>query len=310
MRNPWGKGEWKGAWSDNSHEWNQVDSHTKQQMDFKKADDGVFFIPFEDFERYYSDFQICYYHDNYQLSSFPVRTQVNETLEFEFQIKHAGQYYFSLNQENRRFWKKTDGYKYSQCALIIVRKGSTGVHMVGSCSKKDKEYWFKAECVPGHYYGQIYTPWESHSRKICFTSYGPEKVQIRKLNPGTINSEWIGQAIAEDACNDKEGWKPYKQQGYGDIAYKFEHGGTGIGYFAFYNDNKSTTLTCTINLVKHQGVHLQGKYKGQTKPSISVGPGKREAIWYRMGAGASIAFSMMAQFKGGGGGGHGHRGYY
>jgi len=202
-----------------------------------------------------------------------------------------------LNQENRRFWKKDQGYRYSQCALIIIKKDHNGISLIGSCSKKDKEYWFKAECTPGTYYGQVFTPWESHSRRICFTSYGPKEVQIQRLQEGSIDSDWIGKAISTDALSEKEGWKPYTAQGYPDVAYRFEHGGTGLGYFAFKNDNRSVTLNCTIDLVKHDGVYLQGKYKGQSKPKLSVGPGRNEVVWYRMGSGASISFRMMAQFS-------------
>jgi len=78
MRNPWGKGEWKGAWSDSSREWNSVSASVKKQLGFVNEDDGVFFILFEDFEKYYSDFQVCYYHDKYQLSSLPIDTKPNE----------------------------------------------------------------------------------------------------------------------------------------------------------------------------------------------------------------------------------------
>jgi len=210
MRNPRGKGEWKGAWSDKSSEWRNVSAAVKKQINFKDEDDGVFFIPFEDFEKYFSDFQVCYYHDDYKLASFKIETQKNECLDFEFDVHQTGDYYFSLNQENKRFWRKSQNYKYSQCALVVICKeqGSNSYKLVGSCSRKDKEYWFKASCKPGKYYASIFTPWESHSKTICFTTYGKQELQARRLPKGSMRAEWISEAIGADAAVSTEGWKP------------------------------------------------------------------------------------------------------
>ena len=302
MRNPWGKGEWKGAWSDKSSEWRKVSAQTKQQLGYKDADDGVFFIPMGDFSKYFSDFQVCYYHDNYQLSSFKIQTQKDEVLDFELTINRPGDYYFSLNQENKRFWKKTQQYKYSQCALIVVCKehGSSKYKLVGSCSKKDKEYWFKASCKPGKYYASIFTPWESHSKTICFTTYGQEEIQARRLPKGSLRGEWVAEAIGTDAASDNTGWKDYAAQNYRDIAYKFVHGQTGLGYFAFKNNSRDTSLHCTVDLVQTNAIILQGEFAGQKKPQVVTEPGQIEVLWYRMGTGASINFRMSAQFKKGG----------
>ena len=49
LRNPWGKGEFKGAWSDNDQNWNYVDHAEKQRIGYTQKEDGIFFIPFETF---------------------------------------------------------------------------------------------------------------------------------------------------------------------------------------------------------------------------------------------------------------------
>ena len=50
LRNPWGKGEFKGAWSDYDQNWNYVDPQEKQRIGFHPdKDDGIFFIPFDNF---------------------------------------------------------------------------------------------------------------------------------------------------------------------------------------------------------------------------------------------------------------------
>ena len=46
LRNPWGQGEWTGAWSDNDSVWTD---ELRTQLGAKVEDDGIFFIPFDDY---------------------------------------------------------------------------------------------------------------------------------------------------------------------------------------------------------------------------------------------------------------------
>uniref|UniRef100_A0A3Q2V4P6 Calpain 9 n=1 Tax=Haplochromis burtoni TaxID=8153 RepID=A0A3Q2V4P6_HAPBU len=59
IRNPWGQVEWNGAWSDNSREWNYIDSAEKNRIMQNSADDGEFWMEFEDFKRNYDKVEIC-----------------------------------------------------------------------------------------------------------------------------------------------------------------------------------------------------------------------------------------------------------
>ncbi len=50
IRNPWGKGEGKGKWSDTDPTWQYVDANVKAQIGFNpNADDGTFFMSYDDF---------------------------------------------------------------------------------------------------------------------------------------------------------------------------------------------------------------------------------------------------------------------
>lgn len=107
LRNPWGKGEWKGAWSDESDEWTY---DLKQQLNFESLDDGVFYMTWNDFLKYYSDLQICYYHDEYKYSAIKLTCEKNESIVVNFKLELKGKYYFSVNQKNRRFFSKSKRY--------------------------------------------------------------------------------------------------------------------------------------------------------------------------------------------------------
>lgn len=52
LRNPWGEKEWTGDWSDNSNRWTP---ELKEQLSVENKDDGIFFMQYEDFIKYFSD---------------------------------------------------------------------------------------------------------------------------------------------------------------------------------------------------------------------------------------------------------------
>jgi len=56
LRNPWGRHEWKGAWSDKSSEWTpELDA----MLDHTNEDDGTFFIPYDDVIYKYANISLC-----------------------------------------------------------------------------------------------------------------------------------------------------------------------------------------------------------------------------------------------------------
>ena len=60
IRNPWGKKEWQGDWSDKSSKWS---ASTKQQVNFVDKNDGCFWIAFKDYIKFFYITTICFYND-------------------------------------------------------------------------------------------------------------------------------------------------------------------------------------------------------------------------------------------------------
>ncbi|XP_072483037.1 calpain-6 [Notamacropus eugenii] len=59
MRNPWGKREWNGPWSDSSEEWQGVTAVEKKNMGLNVTDDGEFWMAFDDWCKNFTDVDIC-----------------------------------------------------------------------------------------------------------------------------------------------------------------------------------------------------------------------------------------------------------
>ncbi|KAM5170160.1 calpain-5-like [Mantella aurantiaca] len=59
LRNPWGSGEWKGAWSDESEEWKKVSQRERKKLGVTVDDDGEFWMSWEDFCTHFTDLTLC-----------------------------------------------------------------------------------------------------------------------------------------------------------------------------------------------------------------------------------------------------------
>ncbi|NWR22854.1 CAN5 protein, partial [Emberiza fucata] len=59
LRNPWGKKEWHGAWSDSSEEWKKVSNSERKNLGLTVGNDGEFWMTFEDWCKNFTDVDIC-----------------------------------------------------------------------------------------------------------------------------------------------------------------------------------------------------------------------------------------------------------
>ncbi|KAM9310995.1 calpain-5-like [Gastrophryne carolinensis] len=59
LRNPWGSGEWKGAWSDGSEEWKKVSQRERKKLGVTVDDDGEFWMSWDDFCTHFTDLTLC-----------------------------------------------------------------------------------------------------------------------------------------------------------------------------------------------------------------------------------------------------------
>jgi len=58
IRNPWGTFEWTGDWGDKSPLWQQHSS-VKSHCKMEDKDDGMFWMSWDDFQRYFKSIDIC-----------------------------------------------------------------------------------------------------------------------------------------------------------------------------------------------------------------------------------------------------------
>ena len=59
IRNPFGEGEWNGDWSDGSSKWTSEAKKVFPEYDTKGSNDGIFWIDFDNFCKYFQVISIC-----------------------------------------------------------------------------------------------------------------------------------------------------------------------------------------------------------------------------------------------------------
>ncbi|XP_048745136.2 calpain-5-like isoform X2 [Ostrea edulis] len=59
LRNPWGKGEWNGAFSDGSPEWEKIPKNEREKIGLTFEEDGEFWMTLDDYCKYFKQTAIC-----------------------------------------------------------------------------------------------------------------------------------------------------------------------------------------------------------------------------------------------------------
>lgn len=295
LRNPWGQGEWQGEWSDQDEKWTE---DLKEALGFTgNCEDGIFFMPWEEFLTYYSDVQICYYHDGYKYSAQKYESKRNEIVFLKFNIEEAGDYYFSVNQRNRRFYAKNSGYRYTSISWVLGRVDGDGAHFVGSGNKRDKENWAKATCEPGEYYAMIHTPWRSCSREFSYSVYGPGLTELQRINEEELPENFINKVFMSKAREELETrGNDFSHRKHPGVKY-VSADKNGWAYIYFQNDEEEHQITVTLDLGGSQsGVRVMPPHSGY-RPSMVVSPGSSDIILYKANGRRGVSVSMMTSFR-------------
>ena len=60
LRNPWGRGEWNGPWSERSWEWDSLSERDKELLSVRVRNEGEFWMAFDDFAKQFSHLDLVH----------------------------------------------------------------------------------------------------------------------------------------------------------------------------------------------------------------------------------------------------------
>ncbi|KAF7563200.1 hypothetical protein G7046_g903 [Stylonectria norvegica] len=112
LKNPWGKGEWKGPWSDGSKEWTP---EWLKKLDHQFGDDGDFWIEYSDLLRKYQAFERTrLFASDWRVTQTWTTFTVPWTLDYQdtyftFAISEPGPVVIVLAQLDDRYFRGLEG---------------------------------------------------------------------------------------------------------------------------------------------------------------------------------------------------------
>ena len=201
LRNPWGRYEWRGDWSDASSLWTP---ETLKAMQMEgSSDDGVFCMAFEDFQRYFESLTLCYVHDQFWSFNLPMdQTKEEEYSVVQLEIKQHTLLYFLVCQiDERRFGGAESGYQYAPVRLIVSKQeGDSMVYIDGKASLFGRDAWMLVDLAPGTYLWYVEMGWRSDLTALFGVSvYCANPVSLKDVTADYPN--YLQQCFSENFIN-------------------------------------------------------------------------------------------------------------
>lgn len=245
LRNPWGQFEWKGDYSDNSPLWT---NELKRELGYKKENDGIFFMTFEDFIKFYPYTFACKFEEGFQYDYKKLKPENNTSYAVcKIKIEKSTKITIGLHQKQVRFYKKIKGYKVSNSRLIVAKYDKTNrkYEFIGSdFSNNEKLYVSLDDLQPGEYYifGQVCWPYKEKNCSFVISTYSSILSKIQPVSFKDIQFDWLNQILTSYLIKYK---KPRNVVGEIDAYESLEDNHTGYHFVQFYNKSSKTNLLLT-----------------------------------------------------------------
>jgi len=161
LKNPWGRGEWKGAWSDGSKEWT---AEWLIKLNHRFGDDGKFWISYEDLLRKYQAFdRTRLFGPEWKITSVWATISVPWRLDyhdryFEFSLAKTGPVVLVLSQLDDRYYRGLEGQYRFVLNFRLHKKGQQD-YLVRSTAPygQTRSVNVELELEAGKYTGMCFT---------------------------------------------------------------------------------------------------------------------------------------------------------
>ena len=272
IRNPWGRIEWDGDWSDNSPLWTE---EYKKYFGHNNKDNGIFFMSVDDYVDNFEDTNICHIIYGAKIRSYAIGYEdyFKYPLVFNLQMKEKGTASFSIVTRDRRFNRSVPQNEFHPFSLMLFKYNSTyQVDQFYGGSSHILHLDVHQELEPGNYAVVIFIPYDQLNlgEKFKYTFQIASKSNyICKFAGKDITFECLETLLVSyyKSVNRKEinACKKYLMAFFKDV-YKT----TNMCPLMLYNAT-GNTLKFSLDFSKVKGYTVVGRYKGQKNVQINLG---------------------------------------
>ena len=139
LRNPWGNFEFSGDWSDYSSKWTE---ELKKKYEFNKKNDGVFYMSYDDFIKYFITIGFAKIHPDYVTNNIKIKKEQNIKCQLiKVKCNNASNNvksihsFLQLYQKNPRIILKNGKYQNTALSYIILVDSDFN-YLISSSSNK------------------------------------------------------------------------------------------------------------------------------------------------------------------------------
>ena len=181
LRNPFGMGEWTGDWSDKSSKWDDNAKKAFPEFDPNGGDDGVFWIDFDNFRKYFQIVSICVPLKPFSSTYFKVdKEKATKFNVMKIKIQGEGILSITVYKKSYRFHRKIQPDQEVIENLILAKCNNGKFEYLDSAYNETMSTEVKA----GEYiclYNVDYITANVSPRKYAVTISGSCKFQLAHL---------------------------------------------------------------------------------------------------------------------------------
>ena len=207
LRNPWGNFEFTGDWSDYSSKWTE---ELKKKYEFNKKNDGVFYMSYDDFLKYFITIGFAKIHPDYIVNNLKIKKEQNIKCQLikikvsKNNNKNSVHSFIQLYQKNPRIILKDGTYQNTALCFIIlvddefnylISSSSNKMHIgIEYNLKPDKDYYIFTDL---NYRYDLNNKGKNHGYRI--TSYSEAFLEFENL---TDNNKYNVSSLLRKAMID------------------------------------------------------------------------------------------------------------
>lgn len=277
-------------------------------MQYVERDDGVFWMPFSEFQKFFVSIHICKYVHGYVFKNLRKQETTQKFHVFDATLVKSGNYTFSISQKDKNCYEYGREVKYSSCRFILVKlvndlDMSKGVEFVKGCFESwERDYYLECKNLKaGKYQAFAEFDWDKGTQEeekvFNITSYGIGPVMFTDVSATINKEEFLKAAFIAKLKKTQIGL--HKIDMTDKLAPKIKryfecNFPEGYMYVIIKNNDPEATYFERVTFDKFQRLDMCPPHSGHSY-QISVGPQFTNIVLIRAKRGANFTIESLHQ---------------